>query len=71
MSSSVTQTQVDSLIAAIARGVLTVKDGENSVTYRSVDDMSKALAALRAELATGENPNRSSPRYQLADFRDD
>jgi hypothetical protein len=68
---AVTQTQLDALDAAIAKGVLTIRDGEKTITYRSVDDMLAARAALVSLMATQANSTRAAPRYQLADFRDD
>lgn len=62
-----TQAQIDALDAAIAKGALTVKDGENLITYRSVDDMIKARAYMAGQLS----PVAGTMRYQLADFRDD
>ena len=68
---AVTQTQLDALDAAIAKGVLTIRDGEKTITYRSVEDMLSARSALVSLLATQADGNRAAPRYQLADFRDD
>jgi len=68
---AVTQTQLDALDAAIAKGVLTIRDGEKTITYRSVEDMLAARAALTSLLATQADDTRAAPRYQLADFRDD
>lgn len=44
-----TQTDIDNLKKAIASGVLTVRHGDESVTYRSLADLERALA--RAENA--------------------
>lgn len=71
MTSSVTQTQIDALDAAIAQGALTVRDGEKSVTYRSMEELLAARSALASLLASQATPTRAAPRYQLADFRDD
>ncbi|MEO8134845.1 MAG: hypothetical protein ABI831_12800 [Betaproteobacteria bacterium] len=68
---AVTQTQIDDLDAAMARGLLTVKDGTSTLTFQSIEDMLKARTALAGILASQENPSRGTPRYQLADFRDD
>lgn len=70
-SSNVTQAQIDELDAAMARGLLTVRDGTAVLTYQSVEDMQKARTALASLLASQADPNRATPRYQLADFRDD
>ena len=68
---AVTQAMIDDLDAAIARGLLTVKDGTSTITYQTTDDMLKARKALASLLDSQENPARGTPRYQLADFRDD
>ncbi len=43
-----TQTQIDAAKAALASGVLTVVFEGRSVTYRSVDDLQKAITAMEA-----------------------
>lgn len=68
---AITQEQIDDLDAAIARGLLTVKDGTSTITYQTTEDMLKARKAMASLLASQENPSRGTPRYQLADFRDD
>ena len=68
---AVTQAMLDTLDAAIAKGVLTVRDGEKTITYQSIEDMLARRAALVSLLATEASGTRAAPRYQLADFRDD
>ena len=68
---AVTQSQLDALDAALAKGVLTLRDGEKTIIYRSVEDMQKARAGLASLLASQADPTRATPRYQVADFRDD
>ena len=68
---AVTQPMIDTLDAAIAKGVLTIKDGEKTITYQSVDDMLARRQALANLLASQTTPSRTLPRHQLADFRDD
>jgi hypothetical protein len=68
---AVTQTQLDALDAAIAKGVLTIRDGEKTITYQSAEDMLTRRNALASLLASQATPTRATPRYQLADFRDD
>lgn len=46
---SVTQQRIDSLEAAIAEGVLTVRHGERQVTYRSLDEMRSILKDLKRQ----------------------
>jgi len=53
-----TQTDIDKLKQAIARGVLKVRYDNEEVTYQSTEDMLKALAFAEAELA-----GSSSDRY--------
>ena len=45
-----TQEQLDSLDAALAEGVLTVKYQDKTVTYRSVDEMLKLRHLMRRAL---------------------
>jgi hypothetical protein len=68
---AVTQTQLDALDAAIAKGVLTIRDGEKTITYQSAEDMLTRRNALASLLSSQASPTRAAPRYQLADFRDD
>lgn len=67
----VTQEQLAELDDAIARGLLEVRDGTSVVRYQTTEDMLKARKAIADILATQVNGARSTPRYQLADFRDD
>jgi hypothetical protein len=53
-----TQSDIDKLKQAIARGVLKVRYQNEEVTYQSIEQMLKALAFAEAELA-----GTSSPRY--------
>ena len=46
---SLVQSEIDSLRAAIARGVVRVRHGETETVYASVGDMLKALDMLLAE----------------------
>ena len=56
--SALTQTDIDKLKKAIARGVLRVEYANESVTYQSVDQMLKALAFVEAEFAGASSVNR-------------
>lgn len=57
---ALTQTDVDKLKQAIARGVLKVRYDNEEVTYQSTDQMLKALAFAEAELA-GASSSRHTP----------
>ena len=46
---STVQSEIDSLRAAIARGVVRVRHGETETTYASASDMLKALDMLLSE----------------------
>lgn len=50
-----TQQQLDALEAAIAEGALSVKYGDKAVTYRSLDEMLRIRAAMRAALGLSSN----------------
>lgn len=47
-----TAAQVTALEAAIARGVLSVREGDRAVTYQSLDAMRKQLQIMRQEVAS-------------------
>lgn len=44
------QTDIDTLKAAIASGVLTVKFSDRMVTYQSIREMREALGAMQQEV---------------------
>jgi len=46
-----TQTQLDAVEAAIASGELTVRFGDRTVTYRSMDELLQARGIIRDSLA--------------------
>ena len=48
---SYTQTQVNALKAAAARGVLSVTTDGNTVTYVSISEMRKQIAIMEREIA--------------------
>ena len=48
------RTQRDALLLALCQGVLTVKAGDKSVTYKSNKEMRDALALLDEEIAVLE-----------------
>lgn len=62
-----TQEQLDALDLAIAGSTLTVKMGEKTLTYRSMDELLKARAAIVAGLA---GTSGRMPRFQVASFED-
>lgn len=47
-----TQTDVDTLKAAIASGILHVAYADRTITYKSTDEQLKALALMQAEVNT-------------------
>lgn len=46
-----TQTQLDAVEVAIASGELTVRFGDRTVTYRSMDELLQARGVIRDSLA--------------------
>ena len=67
---ALTQTDLDAINRAIARGELTVRAFNGSqVTYRSMDELLKAREAALADIrsAAGAAPGA---RHRLADFSD-
>jgi len=57
------QADVTRLEAALAIGTLSVSVAGRQVTYRSTEDIAKALRFVKSQLA-----GTVGPRHQLADF---
>ncbi|MCC6389136.1 MAG: hypothetical protein IT167_00940 [Bryobacterales bacterium] len=57
-----TQAHLDAIEAAIASGELTVRFGDRTVTYRSMDELLQARAVIKEALAAqaGTTPDRYS-----------
>jgi len=55
-----TQTQLDAIEASIASGELTVRFGDRTVTYRSMDELLQARAVIKDALESeaGTAPDR-------------
>jgi hypothetical protein len=47
-----TQAQIDALKTAIAMGQRSVRHGETSVEYRSIEEMQQVLAMMQADVTT-------------------
>lgn len=58
MSNSQLQVQKAALQAALFQGVLTVRAGDKSVTYKSNAEMREALAVLDEQIAEAEGRKR-------------
>jgi hypothetical protein len=56
------QARIDALKAARDSGVLTVRHGESTVTYRSMDEIMRAITAAQADL----NEIQGTPRRVAA-----
>lgn len=59
MAVSYTQTQLDALKAALARGVRTVTTDGNTVTYASTEEMIRVIGIIEREIAAA-SPSRPS-----------
>ncbi|RWO83159.1 MAG: hypothetical protein EOS18_06095 [Mesorhizobium sp.] len=58
------QTQIDALKSAMASGVLTVRHGETTTTFRSLAEMQKQLSIMEADVAgTLTRPRRTVSAY--------
>ena len=66
-----TSSDLDAVDRAIASGELTVRSNDRMVTYRSMDELTAARAAISGALAAASASTAVYPRYQLADFSDD
>lgn len=53
MATALTQTDLDRLEAALAKGVRTVSYGGNTVTFGSSAELLSAIAYVKAQLAGG------------------
>ncbi len=53
-----TQSQLDALRDAYARGVLSVSHAGKTVTYRSLDDMERIIVTIERALAGSSRPKR-------------
>lgn len=71
MNMAYTQADLDNIKAAIAQNTLSVRSGDDSVTYRSLDEMIRAKELIESELASASTPKRMYPRYQVASFSDE
>lgn len=67
---AISQTDVDALEAALLRGELKVRLADREVTYRSVDELAKALSYAKGQLAIAAGAAPGA-RHQLADFTSD
>jgi hypothetical protein len=55
-----TQSQIDALKTAMASGVLTVRHGETTTTFRSLAEMQKQLSIMESDVAgTTTRPRRT------------
>jgi hypothetical protein len=59
-----TQQQLDAIEAAIASGELTVRFGDRTVTYRSMNELLQAHALIREALAA--ESGAASARFSFA-----
>lgn len=50
MAAEYTEAQLQALKNALASGVLTVSFGDRTMTYRSVDELKKAIAQVQGEI---------------------
>jgi len=57
------QARLETIDAAIASGVLTVRHGETSTTFRSMSEMLAARALLVKQIAELEGTTRTRIRY--------
>lgn len=66
-----TSADLDAVDRAIASGELTVRTNDRMVTYRSMQELCEARAAIVSALAAASGSTAPSPRHQLASFSDD
>ncbi len=59
-----TQSQLDAIEAAIASGELTVRFGDRTVTYRSMDELLQARAVIKESIDAGAG--KAADRFSFA-----
>ena len=68
---SFSQSDLDAIERAIAKGERRVKYDNREVEYRSLAELEQVRQQIQAELNAGTTSEHSYPRHQLADFSDD
>jgi len=68
---ALTTADIDALEAALARGEIKVKLADREVTYRSIAELSQAIAYARNQQAIAAGTQSPGARHQLADFSSD
>jgi len=68
---SYSQDDLDKIKSAIASGRLTVRSGDDMVTYQSISEMIKVKDMIEAELSAASGSKKLYPRYQVASFSDE
>lgn len=58
-----TQSDLDAIRAAIAKGERMVTFADRSVTYRSIDELFQAEARIASALATAASPGRPKQSF--------
>jgi hypothetical protein len=58
MADATLTARLAALKAALGSGILTVRDGDQSVTYQSAADISRAIAFTQAEIDAAEPVKR-------------
>lgn len=61
MTTSITQADIDALEAALVSGQLQVRIGDRWITYRSVEEIERALAYARRRLDAATGTSASKP----------
>lgn len=62
-----TQTEIDALKSAIAKGVTTVSYRDRSVSYRSLDEMLQLLQLMESEANPGSQTRTSYVQFSRGD----
>lgn len=60
----------DELVRQLGRGVLSVKDGEEEITYASPGAMQRAIAALESRIAAMQSAPPNTIRFNTSKFGD-
>lgn len=60
----------DELVRQLGRGVLSVKDGDEEVTYATPAAMQRAIAALESRIAAMQSPAPNVIRFNSSKFGD-
>ena len=64
------QTRIDTLRRAMASGILTVRHGNTTTTWRSIEELQSVIDSLQAQLNAATGTGRSRVNYIVQNTKD-